>query len=66
MIKMRFILSPAHCLSTESAPTLAVGHGVMAHYPSMMTREYFSVEEVRETVRKYFPETWIWDLVRLE
>ncbi|XP_011364237.1 pregnancy zone protein-like [Pteropus vampyrus] len=50
----------------ESAPTLAVGHGAMAHYPSMMTREYFSVEEVRETVRKYFPETWIWDLVRLD
>ncbi|XP_006914785.1 pregnancy zone protein [Pteropus alecto] len=49
-----------------SVPTLAVGHGAMAPYPSMMTREYFSVEEVRETVRKYFPETWIWDLVRLD
>lgn len=22
--------------------------------------------EVRETVRKYFPETWIWDMVPLE
>jgi hypothetical protein len=28
--------------------------------------EINQVVEVRETVRKYFPETWIWDLVPLE
>ncbi|XP_052028668.1 pregnancy zone protein [Apodemus sylvaticus] len=28
--------------------------------------ENAQVEEVRETVRKYFPETWIWDLVPLD
>lgn len=28
--------------------------------------EEFSEVEVRETVRKYFPETWIWDMVPLE
>ncbi|KAM7335545.1 hypothetical protein ACRRTK_006022 [Alexandromys fortis] len=28
--------------------------------------EEFSEVEVRETVRKYFPETWIWDMVPLD
>ncbi|KAL1791017.1 pregnancy zone protein-like, partial [Sigmodon hispidus] len=29
-------------------------------------RENSQVEEVRETVRKFFPETWIWDMVPLD
>lgn len=65
MIKMRFILSPAHCLSTPDRVALPAAPGI-ASYPSMMMREDFSVEKVKETVRKYFPETWIWDLVPLE
>lgn len=34
---------------------------------SSMDDEYDSPGvEVREIVRKYFPETWIWDMVPLE
>nr|XP_036311232.1 pregnancy zone protein-like [Pipistrellus kuhlii] len=31
-----------------------------------MMREELPAEEVKETVRNYFPETWIWDLVSLD
>ncbi|XP_007469563.1 PREDICTED: alpha-2-macroglobulin-like [Lipotes vexillifer] len=34
-------------------------------YP-MVGRENSPAVEVKETVRKYFPETWIWDLVALD
>ncbi|XP_033264027.1 pregnancy zone protein-like isoform X1 [Orcinus orca] len=34
-------------------------------YP-MVGRENPPAVEVKETVRKYFPETWIWDLVALD
>ncbi|XP_045695718.1 alpha-1-macroglobulin-like [Phyllostomus hastatus] len=34
-------------------------------YP-MMLREALLAEGVQKTVRKYFPETWIWDLVPLD
>ncbi|XP_058936266.1 pregnancy zone protein-like [Kogia breviceps] len=34
-------------------------------YP-MLRRENSPAVEVKETVRKYFPETWIWDLVALD
>ncbi|XP_023984905.1 pregnancy zone protein-like [Physeter macrocephalus] len=34
-------------------------------YP-MVDRENAPAVEVKETVRKYFPETWIWDLVALD
>nr|XP_019569064.1 PREDICTED: pregnancy zone protein-like isoform X2 [Rhinolophus sinicus] len=44
------------------------GFGARASAPGypMMLREDFAAEEVKETVRKYFPETWIWDLVPLD
>ncbi|XP_045869402.1 pregnancy zone protein-like [Meles meles] len=32
---------------------------------AMLPRENSPIVEVKETVRKYFPETWIWDLVPL-
>ncbi|XP_015983530.2 pregnancy zone protein-like [Rousettus aegyptiacus] len=49
----------------EDRVALPAAPGI-ASYPSMMIREDFSVEKVKETVRKYFPETWIWDLVPLD
>ncbi|XP_012905015.1 pregnancy zone protein isoform X1 [Mustela putorius furo] len=42
---------------------LARGIGVPAF--ATLPRENSPVVEVKETVRKYFPETWIWDLVPL-
>nr|XP_034367733.1 pregnancy zone protein-like [Arvicanthis niloticus] len=39
---------------------------VMGSAMMMSTPENAPVVEVRETVRKYFPETWIWDLVSLD
>nr|XP_044612248.1 pregnancy zone protein-like isoform X1 [Equus asinus] len=45
---------------------LALASGAAgAVYPTMM-REEFPAMEVKGTVRKYFPETWIWDLVPLD
>ncbi|XP_058414820.1 pregnancy zone protein-like [Diceros bicornis minor] len=44
---------------------LALAHGPRAGYP-MTRREEFPATEVKETIRKYFPETWIWDLVPLD
>ncbi|XP_060162978.1 pregnancy zone protein-like [Globicephala melas] len=43
---------------------LARGNAGIA-YP-MVGRENPPAVEVKETVRKYFPETWIWDLVALD
>ncbi|KAB0397099.1 hypothetical protein E2I00_015371, partial [Balaenoptera physalus] len=43
---------------------LARGNSGIA-YP-MVGRENSPAVEVKETVRKYFPETWIWDLVALD
>ncbi|KAK1341411.1 hypothetical protein QTO34_017817 [Cnephaeus nilssonii] len=43
--------------------------GSLARYtsaPYPMMREDLPAEGVKETVRNYFPETWIWDLVSLD
>uniref|UniRef100_A0A8C4M5K2 Pregnancy zone protein-like n=1 Tax=Equus asinus asinus TaxID=83772 RepID=A0A8C4M5K2_EQUAS len=56
-------LGPWCCLSTAVPQGLALASGAAgAVYPTMM-REEFPAMEVKGTVRKYFPETWIWDLV---
>uniref|UniRef100_A0A8C4M920 Pregnancy zone protein n=1 Tax=Equus asinus asinus TaxID=83772 RepID=A0A8C4M920_EQUAS len=59
-------LGPWCCLSTAVPQGLALASGAAgAVYPTMM-REEFPAMEVKGTVRKYFPETWIWDLVPLD
>lgn len=63
MIKMRFTLGSECCLFIGGLP------GSLARYtsaPYPMMREDLPAEGVKETVRNYFPETWIWDLVSLE
>ena len=62
--KMRFTLGPECCLFIASLPGIALGYGAPVH-PMMMTAA-LPAEAVQEAVRKYFPETWIWDLVPLE
>lgn len=65
------MLGPVCFLSTgqlgpmgPEVSALARGNAGIA-YP-MVERENPPAVEVKETVRKYFPETWIWDLVALE
>lgn len=59
---MRFTLGPSYCPAT--VPSLA--HGVGGSVYPMLQGGSSPVVEVKETIRKYFPETWIWDLVPLE
>uniref|UniRef100_A0A7N5P161 Pregnancy zone protein-like n=1 Tax=Ailuropoda melanoleuca TaxID=9646 RepID=A0A7N5P161_AILME len=47
-----------------SLPSLA--HGVGGSVYPMLQGGSSPVVEVKETIRKYFPETWIWDLVPLD
>uniref|UniRef100_A0A452R6E2 Pregnancy zone protein n=1 Tax=Ursus americanus TaxID=9643 RepID=A0A452R6E2_URSAM len=61
-IKMRFTLGPSYRPAT--VPSLTRGFGGPV-YP-MLQSESSPVVEVKETIRKYFPETWIWDLVPLD
>lgn len=64
MVKVTFTLGPACCLSIGGQRGFA-GLASAPGYP-MNLRDDFAAEEVKETVRTYFPETWIWDLVPLE
>uniref|UniRef100_A0A8C9E297 Pregnancy zone protein n=1 Tax=Phocoena sinus TaxID=42100 RepID=A0A8C9E297_PHOSS len=71
LIKLRLMLGPACFLSTgqvgpmgPEGSALARGNAGIA-YP-VVGRENPPAVEVKETVRKYFPETWIWDLVALD
>ncbi|XP_044241170.2 pregnancy zone protein-like isoform X3 [Ursus arctos] len=50
--------------SGGNVPSLTRGVGGPV-YP-MLQSESSPVVEVKETIRKYFPETWIWDLVPLD
>lgn len=59
---MRLTLGPSYC----SATALPLARGIEGAVYPMFIRENPSAVEVKETVRKYFPETWIWDLVPLE
>ncbi|XP_045726976.1 pregnancy zone protein-like [Mirounga angustirostris] len=45
---------------------LPLARGIEGPAYPMFTRENPPAVEVKETVRKYFPETWIWDLVPLD
>uniref|UniRef100_A0A8C9BQU4 Pregnancy zone protein n=1 Tax=Phocoena sinus TaxID=42100 RepID=A0A8C9BQU4_PHOSS len=70
LIKLRLMLGPACFLSTgqvgpmgPEGSALARGNAGIA-YP-VVGRENPPAVEVKETVRKYFPETWIWDLVAI-
>uniref|UniRef100_A0A8C0SZD3 Alpha-2-macroglobulin n=1 Tax=Canis lupus familiaris TaxID=9615 RepID=A0A8C0SZD3_CANLF len=62
MIKMRFTLGPLYCLST----VLPLARGSAGAVYPMVMRHSSPAVEVKETVRKYFPETWIWDLVPVD
>uniref|UniRef100_A0A667G6U6 Pregnancy zone protein n=1 Tax=Lynx canadensis TaxID=61383 RepID=A0A667G6U6_LYNCA len=70
MIKMRFMLGPSYCLSTalpQVLPQVAPGVGGRAQSIAMNENVPTIVERpMKETIRKYFPETWIWDLVPLD
>ncbi|KAK2498956.1 hypothetical protein MC885_001575, partial [Smutsia gigantea] len=54
----------AYMRGSQSLP-LQRGFAQGMNYP-MTTREDVVMVEVKETIRKYFPETWIWDLVPLD
>ncbi|XP_036765796.2 pregnancy zone protein-like isoform X2 [Manis pentadactyla] len=56
---------PMAYLSVPQGLPLQHGFAQGMNYP-MTTREDLLVVEVKEIVRKYFPETWIWDLVPLD
>uniref|UniRef100_A0A8C8SQW6 Alpha-2-macroglobulin n=1 Tax=Pelusios castaneus TaxID=367368 RepID=A0A8C8SQW6_9SAUR len=43
----------------------AMSHGIFASYGNSEKRAYLSHSPM-ETIRKYFPETWIWDLVTVK
>ncbi|GAB1291337.1 Pregnancy zone protein [Apodemus speciosus] len=58
--------------AAQTLPLAAPAVGTFRSMPMGITSEMAApvenvqVAEVRETVRKYFPETWIWDLVPLD
>ncbi|MEJ1279962.1 hypothetical protein NN561_010899 [Cricetulus griseus] len=57
----------SQALSPQALPMVAASRGgfrTTSYEMDMM--ENAPVVEVRETVRKYFPETWIWDMVPLD
>ncbi|CAO2606747.1 Pregnancy zone protein [Lemmus lemmus] len=54
-------------VAPQALPMAAVPAGNFGGMSYSMSIEEESLEvEVRETVRKYFPETWIWDMVPLD
>ncbi|NWT28573.1 A2MG protein, partial [Cardinalis cardinalis] len=55
---------PVHASGGLGAPAAMVAESTYAMRASERTSNQLSTpEEVTETVRKYFPETWIWSLV---
>lgn len=66
-MKMRFTLGPACCLKVRGSAGLHGGLRLAGANPMWVPEsEGLAAEAARETVRKHFPETWIWDLVPLE
>ncbi|XP_034501619.1 pregnancy zone protein-like [Ailuropoda melanoleuca] len=55
---------PGMPMAYSRVPSLA--HGVGGSVYPMLQGGSSPVVEVKETIRKYFPETWIWDLVPLD
>lgn len=76
MIKLRLTLGPACLLSIGFGPAgprgpigpvgSAMLRGDTGPAYTVAMREDGPAVVVKETVRKYFPETWIWKLVSLE
>ncbi|CAH7422708.1 pregnancy zone protein [Phodopus roborovskii] len=70
--KPRFCLLPRvypgipEAYASQALPISAPGAGFRGMSYSMAVNENEPTMEVRETVRKYFPETWIWDMVPLD
>lgn len=60
---MRFTFGPGCCLFIAPSPMVATRYD---SFQPVMMRGALPAEGVQKTVRKYFPETWIWDLVPLE
>ncbi|XP_070646277.1 pregnancy zone protein-like [Bos indicus] len=56
----RSLPGPIHGMATPLA-----GIDARGVYPSS-SREDSSAMKVKETIRKYFPETWIWELIPLD
>ncbi|XP_036037851.1 pregnancy zone protein-like [Onychomys torridus] len=48
------------------ASVAGAGFRTMSYSEPVSMREDFQEVQVRETVRKFFPETWIWDMVPLD
>uniref|UniRef100_A0A8C0JZK1 Pregnancy zone protein-like n=1 Tax=Canis lupus dingo TaxID=286419 RepID=A0A8C0JZK1_CANLU len=66
------IHKPNFCQLPQPYPGVPMAHAAVnargsagAVYPMVMRHSSPAVE-VKETVRKYFPETWIWDLVPVD
>uniref|UniRef100_A0A8C0Z291 Alpha-2-macroglobulin n=1 Tax=Canis lupus familiaris TaxID=9615 RepID=A0A8C0Z291_CANLF len=53
-------------IAERTCVLLSVRHGVVGAVYPMVMRHSSPAVEVKETVRKYFPETWIWDLVPVD
>ncbi|XP_014421040.2 pregnancy zone protein [Camelus ferus] len=66
-ISQVFLPSPGMALNYASAGPLSapLARGAEGIAYSTAARDGSPAAEVKETVRKYFPETWIWDLVKL-
>ncbi|NWX65690.1 A2MG protein, partial [Promerops cafer] len=56
------ICSPSNHISAAH-PSVGVGAPAAMAAPPIISKQLSTPEEVTETVRKYFPETWIWSLV---
>lgn len=66
MIKLRLTLGSVCCVSTAGPLSAPLARGAEGIAYSTAARDGSPAAEVKETVRKYFPETWIWDLVKLK
>lgn len=47
-------------------PVAGAGFRTMGYSVPLSMSEDLQEVQVRDTVRKFFPETWIWDMVPLE
>uniref|UniRef100_A0A8C9BLX5 Pregnancy zone protein-like n=1 Tax=Phocoena sinus TaxID=42100 RepID=A0A8C9BLX5_PHOSS len=59
------IYTPKQVLNDDDVYSSALARGNAGIAYPVVGRENPPAVEVKETVRKYFPETWIWDLVAI-
>ncbi|XP_073734103.1 pregnancy zone protein-like isoform X1 [Callorhinus ursinus] len=57
---------PGMPMAYSGSNVFPLARGIAGPVYPMFPRENLPAVEVKETVRKYFPETWIWDLVPLD